>query len=140
MAAQIGDTESVDTPVRDGKTMRGSIDQIAAGTARFITQVSLNSNILGLATFQNTSATNVGDEIAASHQLLDRVEVNGLLVQAEAPACNTPFLLYLDQRGANFQIVVKYNGRRGSQEIKEQLKCDLNCVVPPRCSAAYKGM
>ena len=41
MAAQPGVTESVDTLVCDGKTLRGSIDQTASGAARFIAQVSL---------------------------------------------------------------------------------------------------
>jgi hypothetical protein len=42
MAAQPGVTEGLDTLVCDGKTMRGSIDETATGTARhFIAQVSL---------------------------------------------------------------------------------------------------
>ena len=53
MAAQPGVTDTVDTLVCDGKTLRGSI--------------------------------------AALRQLLDRVELEGLLVQADALRANRPF-------------------------------------------------
>ena len=66
MAAQPGVTESVDTLVCDGKTLRGFIDQTASGAARFIAQVSLYSNTLGVAIAQNTYATDAGGEIAAA--------------------------------------------------------------------------
>jgi len=77
--------------VCDGKTLRGSIAQSASGAARFIAQVSLYSNTLGVAIAQNTYATDAGGEIAALRQLLDRVELNGLLVQADALHANRPF-------------------------------------------------
>jgi hypothetical protein len=60
MAAQPGVTETVDTLVTDGKTLRGSIDQTASGAARFIAKVSLYSNTLGVAIAPNTYATVVG--------------------------------------------------------------------------------
>jgi hypothetical protein len=77
MAAQPGVTDTVETLVCDGKTLRGSIDQTAAGAARFIAQ--------------STYATDAGGEIAALRQLLDRVELEGLLVQADALHANRPF-------------------------------------------------
>ena len=49
MAAEPGVTETVNTLVCDGKTLRGSIDETASGAARFIAQVSLYSNSLGVA-------------------------------------------------------------------------------------------
>jgi hypothetical protein len=49
IAAQPGVTDTVDTLVCDGKTLRGSIDETASGAARFIAQVSLYSNSLGVA-------------------------------------------------------------------------------------------
>ena len=88
MTAQPGVTESVDTLVCDGKTLRGSIAETASGAARVIAQVSLYSNTLGVAIAQNTYA---GGEIAALRQLLDRVDLNGLLVQADALHANRPF-------------------------------------------------
>ena len=88
MAAQPGVTETVDTLVKDGKTLRGSIDQTASGAARFIAKVSLYFNTLGVAIAPNTYATVVGGEIAALRQLLDRVDLNGLLLQADALHAN----------------------------------------------------
>jgi hypothetical protein len=91
IAAQPGVPEVVDTLVYDGKTLRGSIDQTASGAARFIAQVSLYSNTLGVAIAQNTYATDAGGEIAALRQLLARVELEGMLVQADALHANRPF-------------------------------------------------
>ena len=91
MSAQIGDGEPIDTLVCDGKTLRGSIAETASGAARFIAQVSLYSNSLGVAIAQSTYATDTGGEIAALRQLLDRVELEGLLVQADALHANRPF-------------------------------------------------
>jgi hypothetical protein len=91
MCTQIGDAEPVDTLVCDGKTLRGSIDETASGAARFIAQVSLYSNNFGVAIAQSTYATDAGGEIAALRKLLDRVELEGLLVQADALHANRPF-------------------------------------------------
>jgi len=91
MAAQPGVGESVETLVCDGKTLRGSIAETASGAARFIAQVSLYSNTLGVAIAQSTYATDAGSEIGALRELLDRVELGGLLVQADALHANRPF-------------------------------------------------
>lgn len=53
--------------------------------------MSLYSNSLGVAIAQSTYATDAGGEIAALRQLLDRVELEGLLVQADALHANRPF-------------------------------------------------
>jgi len=91
MAAQPGVTETVDTLVCDGKTLRGSIDESASGAARIIAQVSLYSNSLGVAIAQSTYATDAGGEIAELGQLLAPVEPEGLLVRAAALHVNRPF-------------------------------------------------
>jgi hypothetical protein len=91
IAAQPGVSDTVDTLVCDGKTLRGSIAETASGAARFIAQVSLYSNSLGVAIAQSTYATDAGGEIEALRQLLDRVELEGLLVQADALHANRPF-------------------------------------------------
>ena len=91
MAAQHGVTETVDTLVCDGKILRGSIDETASGAVRLIAQVSLYSNSLGVAIAQSTYATDADGEIAALRQLLDRVEHEGLLVQADALHASRPF-------------------------------------------------
>jgi hypothetical protein len=91
MAAQPGVSETVDTLICDGKTLRGSITETASGAARFIAQVSLYSNKLGVAIAQSTYATDAGNEIEALRRLLDRIELKGLLVQADALHANRPF-------------------------------------------------
>ena len=91
MAAQPGATEAVETLVCDGKTLWSSIDETASGTARFIAEVSLYSNSLGVAIAQSAYATDAGGEISALRLLLDRVELEGLLVQADALHANRPF-------------------------------------------------
>jgi hypothetical protein len=91
MAAQPGVAESVETLVCDGKTLRGSIAENASGAARFIAQVSLYSNNLGVAIAQSTYATDAGSEIGALRELLDRVDLTGMLVQADALHANRPF-------------------------------------------------
>ena len=53
--------------------------------------MSLYSNSLGVAIAQNTYATDAGSEIQALRELLDRVELSGLLVQADALHANRPF-------------------------------------------------
>ena len=99
IAAQPGVTDTVDTLVCDGKTLRGSIDETAFGAARFMTQLSLYSTLWVWPTAsqmpggyaQSTYAIDAGGEIAALRQLLDRVELEGRLVQADALHANRPF-------------------------------------------------
>jgi hypothetical protein len=91
MATQPGVAEGLDTLVCDGKTLRGSIDETATGAARFIAQVSLYSQSLGVAIAQTTYATDAGSETRALRQLLEAVELEGVLVQADALHSNRPF-------------------------------------------------
>jgi len=91
MAAQPGVAEELDTLVCDGKTLRGSIAENNSGAARFIAQVSLYSQSLGVAIAQTTYATDASGEIQALRQLLEAVELEGVLVQADALHANRPF-------------------------------------------------
>jgi hypothetical protein len=91
MAAQAGVAEGLDTLVCDGKTLRGSIAETASGASKFIAQVSLYSQTLGVAIAQTTYATDAGGEIQALRQLLEAVELEGVLVQADALHANRPF-------------------------------------------------
>jgi hypothetical protein len=88
IAAQPGVSETVDTLICDGKTLRGSISKTASGAALFIAQISLYCNNLGVAIAQSTYASDTGSEIEALRRLLDRIELNGLLVQADALHAN----------------------------------------------------
>jgi hypothetical protein len=90
MAAQPGVTD-LDSLVCDGKTLRGSIAETDSGAAKFIAQVSLYSESLGVAIAQTTYATDASSEIQALRQLLEKVELDGILVQADALHANRPF-------------------------------------------------
>ena len=70
---------------------KSSIAQTDSGAARFIAQVSLYSQSLGVAIAQTTYATDASGEIQALRQLLETVELEGVLVQADALHSNRPF-------------------------------------------------
>ena len=91
MSAQPGVTEGLETLVCDGKTLRGSIAETGSGAAAFIAQVSLYSQSLSVAIAQTTYATDAGSETQALRQLLDAIEHEGVLVQANALHANRPF-------------------------------------------------
>ena len=99
MAAQLGVSEELDTLVCVAtgfrkavwKILRGSIAENDSGAARFIAQVSLYSQSLGVAIAQTSYATDTGGEIQALRQLLEAVELEGVLVQADALHANRPF-------------------------------------------------
>ena len=88
MAAQPGVTESVDTLVCDGKTLRGSIAETASGAARFIAQVSLYSNTLGVAIAPGPPESPSGTPLAAP-------PVPGLLAGHAPSRCPRPLPLPL---------------------------------------------
>ncbi|MBM5816968.1 MAG: ISAs1 family transposase [Cyanobacteria bacterium K_Offshore_surface_m2_239] len=91
MAAQPGAAAELDTLVCDGKTLRGSIDETPSSAARFIAQEGLHSQSLGVAIAQTTYATDANGEVQALRQLLEAVELEGVLVQAGALHANRPF-------------------------------------------------
>lgn len=82
--------------------MAGLPGRTTPGAACFMAQVRLCSNNLGMAMAQSTYATDAGGVITAMRQLLDRVELKGLLVQAEALHANRPFPL---PRGARRRLL-----------------------------------
>jgi len=91
MVAQPGVGEGLDTLVCDGKTLRGSIDETAFGAAKFIAKVNLYFQLLGVAIAHTTYATDASGEIQALRQLLEAVDLDGVLVQADALHANRPF-------------------------------------------------
>jgi hypothetical protein len=91
MSAHSGVAEGLDTLVCDAKTLRGSIADTDSGAAKFIAQVSLCSQSLGVAIAQNSYATDAGSETQALRQLLDAIELEGVLVQADALHSNPLF-------------------------------------------------
>ena len=90
-AAQPGVADALDTVVCDGQALRCSIAENDTGAAHLIAQLSLYSQSLGVAIAQITYATDPSGEIQALRQLLEAVELEGVLVQADALHANRPF-------------------------------------------------
>jgi hypothetical protein len=90
--AQIpGGATDLDQLVCDGKTLRGSNEPTAAGGSTFIAQVTLYSAALGVAISQACYATSENHERAVLRQLLDALNLEGVLIQADALHTQKPF-------------------------------------------------
>jgi hypothetical protein len=99
MAAQPGVAEELETLVCDGKTLRGSIAENDTGAARFIAQVTLYSAALGVAISQACYATGENHERAVLRQLLGELDLEGVLIQADALHTQRPFFGSSRSRG-----------------------------------------
>jgi hypothetical protein len=99
MAAQPGVAEELETLVCDGKTLRGSIAENETGAARFIAQVTLYSAALGVAISQACYATGENHERAVLRQLLGELDLEGVLIQADALHTQRPFFGSSRSRG-----------------------------------------
>ncbi len=87
MLAQIADQDKdFDQLICDGKTLRGSAAQPdgADGATRFVTQVTLYARELGVAIAQTSFDTGESHERAALKALLSTLELEGVLIQADA--------------------------------------------------------
>jgi hypothetical protein len=83
--AQIpGGTEDLDQLVCDSKTLGGSIEPTAGGGSAFIAQVTLYSAALGVAISQACYATGENHERAVLRQLLCELDLECVLIQADA--------------------------------------------------------
>jgi hypothetical protein len=76
----------------DGKTLRGSIEPTAGGGSAFIAQVTLYSATLGVAISQACYATGENHERAVLRQLLGQLDLEGVLIQADALHTQKVFL------------------------------------------------
>jgi hypothetical protein len=98
--AQIpGGAEDLDQLVTGGKTLRGSIETTAGGGSAFIAQVTLYSAGLGVAISQACYSTGVNHERAVLRQLLGELDLEGVLVQADALHTQRPFFDSSRSRG-----------------------------------------
>ena len=98
--AQIpGGAVDLDQLVCDGKTLRGSIESTAGGGSAFIAQVTLYSAALGVAISQACYATGENHERAVLRQLLGELDLNGVLIQADALHTQKPFFSSSRSRG-----------------------------------------
>jgi hypothetical protein len=90
--AQIpGGAADLDQLVCDGKTLRGSIEPTAGGGSTFIAQVTLYSAALGVAISKACYATGENHERAVLRQLLGQLDLEGVLIQADALHTQRPF-------------------------------------------------
>ena len=83
----------------DSKTLRGSIEPTPAGGSAFIAQVSLYSAALSVAISQACYATGENHERAVLRQLLGELELEGVLIQADALHTQQPFFNSYRSRG-----------------------------------------
>ena len=98
--AQIpGGTADLDQLICDGKTLRGSFEPTAGGGSAFIAQVTLYSAALGLAISQACYATGENHERAVLRQLLGELDLEGVLIQADALHTQRPFFGSSRSRG-----------------------------------------
>jgi hypothetical protein len=98
--AQIpGGAADLDQLVCDGKTLRGSMERTASGGSAFIAQVTLYSAALGVAISQACYATGDNHERAVLRQLLGELDLEGVLIQADALHTQRPFFGNSRSRG-----------------------------------------
>jgi hypothetical protein len=94
-----GGASDLDQLVCDRKTLRGSIEPTAGGGSAFIAQVTLYSAALGLAISQACYATGENHERAVLRQLLGELDLEGVLIQADALHTQRPFFGSSRSRG-----------------------------------------
>jgi len=101
--AQIpGGAADLDQLVFDGKTLRGSIETTSGGGSAFIAQVTLHSAALDVAICQACYATCENHERAVLKQVLGELDLEGVLIQADALHTQKPFFGSSRSRGPTF--------------------------------------
>ena len=100
MISQIpGGAEGLDQLVCDGKTLRGSIESTANGGSAFIAQVTLYSPALGVAINQGFYATGENQERGVLKQWMGQLDLEVVLIQADALHTQRPFFNSSRSRG-----------------------------------------
>ena len=85
MISQIpGGEDHLDQLVCDGKTLRGSAIETDDGNHRFVAQVTVYARALGVALAQKAYDTHESSERAALKELLSSLDLDGVLIQADA--------------------------------------------------------
>jgi hypothetical protein len=77
--------------VCDGKALRGSAVEQEDGSHRFVAQVTVYARALGVALAQKTYETGESSERAALKELLSTLDLEGVLIQADALHTTRPF-------------------------------------------------
>jgi len=92
MISQIpGGADGLDQLVCDGKTLRGSAVEADDGSHRFVAQVTVYARALGVALAQKSYDTGESNERAALKDLLSTLDLDGVLIQADALHTTRPF-------------------------------------------------
>jgi hypothetical protein len=100
MVSQIPDgAEGLEQLVCDGKTLKGLAVAAEVGSHRFVAQVSVYARALGVALTQTTYNTGESSERAALKKLLSSLELEGVLIQADALHTTRPFFSGAWSRG-----------------------------------------
>ena len=100
MIGQIpGGAEGLDQLVCDGKTLRGSAVETEDGTHRFVAQVTVYARALGVALAQKAYDTSESSERAALRELLSTLDLEGVLIQADALHTTQSFFTGASPRG-----------------------------------------
>jgi hypothetical protein len=98
--AQIpGGAADLEQLICDGKTLRGSFEPTFGGGSAFIAQVTLYSAALGVAISQACYATGENHERAVLRQLLGELDLEGVVIQADALHTQRPFFGSSRSRG-----------------------------------------
>ena len=85
MISQIpGGTIDINKLVCDGKTLRGSAIETEDGNHRFVAQVTVYARALGVALAQKAYDTHESSERATLKELLSGLELEGVVIQADA--------------------------------------------------------
>lgn len=105
----------------DSKTLRGSIEPTGGGGSAFIAQVTLYSAALGVAIAQTCYATDENHERAVLQKLLGELDLEGVLIQADALHTQRSFFDSSRSRGADFLLTVKAKQRTLYRQIASQL-------------------
>lgn len=74
----------LDQLICEGKTLRGSIEPTSGGGSAFIAQVTLYLAALGVAIAQACYATGEDHELEVLQKLLGVLDLEGVLIQADA--------------------------------------------------------
>lgn len=87
-----------------------------------IPQVTLYSAALGVAISQACYATGENHERAVLKQLMGQLDLEGVLIQADALHTQQPFFSSSRSRGADFLLTVKANQKTLHRQIRSQFQ------------------
>ncbi len=83
----------------DGKTLRGSAIETEEGNHRFVAQVKVYARALGVALAQKAYDTHESSERAALKELLNSLDLEGVLIQGDALHTTQSFFAGASPRG-----------------------------------------